>query len=140
MTLDEMDYFDRRSYELYNPEYAKHTVEVRKYPGVCKYLAKLDDGRVILFNTGGDNRVRFMPEDPMRMTDEEIDTEFGIRLQEMMKWRGWMSQAELSERTGIPQSRISEYINGRRTPNFRNLDRIAKALDCSVDFFRYTGF
>jgi transcriptional regulator with XRE-family HTH domain len=48
-----------------------------------------------------------------------------------------ISQCELSERTGITQPSISDYMNGKKLPSFYTVDKIAKALGCSVDAFRY---
>jgi transcriptional regulator with XRE-family HTH domain len=52
--------------------------------------------------------------------------------------RQGVSQLELSELTGIPQSTISNYLTGKFLPGFYNMDKIAKALKCSIDEFRYT--
>ena len=54
----------------------------------------------------------------------------------MMYIKG-ITQSELSNCTDIPQYLISDYIRGKRTPSFYNVDKIAKALDCSVDELRY---
>lgn len=40
---------------------------------------------------------------------------------------GW-TQAELAERTGVPQSKISEYERGVRTPSVETLKRLSDAI------------
>lgn len=43
-----------------------------------------------------------------------------------------LTQVELSERSGIPQARISELEHGTRMPNLVTILRLAVALDCKV--------
>ena len=44
-----------------------------------------------------------------------------------------LTQDQLSEATGIPQSVLSQYENGRRVPGMRNAGRIAAALHATLD-------
>lgn len=57
-------------------------------------------------------------------------TELKDRLVEAMDIRG-MSSTELVEKTGIPNTTISYYRNGKTVPRADNLYRIAQALDVS---------
>jgi transcriptional regulator with XRE-family HTH domain len=43
-----------------------------------------------------------------------------------------VTQVELAERSGLPQSHISEIENGVMLPNLATLFRIAAALPCKV--------
>ena len=45
-----------------------------------------------------------------------------------------MSQAELAERAGLQASAISHFENGRRSPSFDNLKKLADALSVSIDY------
>ena len=45
-----------------------------------------------------------------------------------------ISQIELSERTGIGKSSISQYISGKNIPKETTKKKIAKALGCTVEF------
>lgn len=63
---------------------------------------------------------------------ERIKRTFGFRLQRQMTLRG-MTQADLSDATGISQPTISNYINHRQSPDIVKLTLIARALRCSVD-------
>jgi transcriptional regulator with XRE-family HTH domain len=49
-----------------------------------------------------------------------------------------VNQQYLSDATGITAVTLSNYMRGKVTPNFYNVDKIAKALDCSIEEFRYT--
>lgn len=53
----------------------------------------------------------------------------GDRVRELRQKRG-MTQVDLGERLGIPQSRISEIEKGSRVPNLETILRLALALEC----------
>lgn len=44
-----------------------------------------------------------------------------------------MTQKELSEKTGIPQSRISDFESGKRNMNSDNIDKMLAALEVSFN-------
>lgn len=98
-------------------------------------VVTLQDGSKWLFD-GFTNSIRGLPVNSMELTDEEIAREFRFRFNSMMERHG-MTQERLSGMTGIAQCTLSNYSRGTRVPNIINLDKIAKALDCSVDDFRY---
>ena len=54
----------------------------------------------------------------------------------MARKRAGLTQAELSEKTGISQSDISRLENGSRNPTIALLNRIANALNatCRIEF------
>lgn len=97
-------------------------------------LVKLDGGEQYIFNEEKYS-LRRLP-DPDHMTDEEYLRELGNTLERIMYHEG-VSQVELADMTGIAQATISRYISGRSNPSYRNLDKIAKALGCSMDVFRF---
>lgn len=82
--------------------------------------------------------LRTLPSDSNCLTEEECRKEFGRRLQRLMRNRG-VTQTELAEMVGTSQARISNYISGRVTPSFYMVDKIAKALGCSIEKLRYVG-
>lgn len=96
---------------------------------------RLEDGSIFLYDDM-EGSIRKLPSDSASLTKEECDREFGERLMKMMR-RKSITQAELSERTGLSQAQVSNYINGRTTPSFYIADKIAKALGCSTEYFRY---
>ena len=55
---------------------------------------------------------------------------FSQRLLHMMTIRG-VTQKELSERTGIGKSSISQYLAGKNIPGNRYMDKICDVLDCN---------
>lgn len=106
------------------------------YEGSCNELIVITcSGEHISYNTLNDT-FRRLPSDPDNITAEECAKEFGERLYNKMYQEG-VTQEILSERTGIHQVTISGYITGKHSPTFYNVDKIAKALGCSVDEFRY---
>jgi transcriptional regulator with XRE-family HTH domain len=56
---------------------------------------------------------------------------FGSRIRELRQKRG-LTQIDMSERLGLPQSRISEIERGARVPNLVTILRLAIALECKV--------
>jgi transcriptional regulator with XRE-family HTH domain len=55
----------------------------------------------------------------------------GERVREFRQKRG-LTQVDLGERLGLPQSRVSEIEKGSRVPNLETILRLALALDCKV--------
>lgn len=57
-----------------------------------------------------------------------------VRVKELREMKGW-SQAELSRRSGVPQSTISR-LEARGTPSvdLGNLEKLAKALGCDPGY------
>lgn len=55
----------------------------------------------------------------------------GERVRELRQKRG-LTQVDLGERLGLPQSRVSEIEKGSRVPNLETILRLALALDCKV--------
>ena len=108
-----------------------------KYTGndFGELIVKLEDGSYISYDTY-EHTIRNLPRDDKNMSENECRREFSIRLYKTMIRKG-MAQNELSERTGISEVTISKYMNGKATPSFYNVDKIAKALNCSVEDLRY---
>ena len=61
-----------------------------------------------------------------RQTAAEL---FGARVRELRKKHG-LTQVDIAERLGIPQSRVSEIEGGTRAPTLVTLLRLATALEC----------
>lgn len=99
-------------------------------------IVETEEGYTVLYNDQ-DGSIRSLPKDSNCMTEEECRREFKYNLKKQLALKE-MSQLELSEITGIPQPVLSNYMNGKNSPGLYNLDKIAKALNCSVDDFRYT--
>lgn len=47
---------------------------------------------------------------------------------------GYKTQKWLAEATELTEATICRYVKGERTPNAKNLEKIAKALNVSVDY------
>lgn len=121
-------------YQTHFPLLAEKTIKSKDI-GNGMLLVELDDGRKYSFDMY-DKYLRDIPQDPNDMTEEECRRELGFRLEKIMRLKG-ITQCDLSEMTGIGQVSISNYITGKTSPGFYNLDKIAKTLGCSIDEFRY---
>ena len=131
-----MDYRERLYYEfsLYFPGIAEVVVDYYNI-GRDELIVKTEDGEVFSYNDI-DRFLRILPADTNSLSEDECRREFAIRLKRMMHIKG-MTQTKLASATNIQQHLISDYIRGKRTPSFFNVDKIAKALDCSIDELRY---
>lgn len=118
------------NFKLYYPNLAEKVVKYKETDKL-EMIIELDDGSTVIFDDINDT-IRYLPTDREEMTDEDYDREFGIRLRRLML-RSEMNQPALSSKTGITQSTLSTYINGKASPTIRKAIKIAKALDCSVD-------
>lgn len=105
-----------------------------EYSGYFEIVVTVEDGTRYLYNDL-DEAIRRLP-DRDTMTEEECLREFGYRLSNIMRCKGF-TQEILSEMTGISQARISNYIRGKVSPGFYIIDKIARALNCPVDDLRY---
>lgn len=103
--------------------------------GPLDLFIELDNGERYIYDDEWQS-IRQLPDSPMALSEQQFKREFGVRLRKIMV-RNNVSQLELSERTGIDNSIISRYVAGKVVPNFYTIDKIAKALDCSADEFRY---
>ena len=121
-------------FSLYFPGVADITLDYYTI-GLYELVVRTEEGEIFSYNDI-DRTLRILPSDPDSLDEDEFRTEFSIRLKRMMYIKG-ITQSELSNYTDIPQYLISDYIRGKRTPSFYNVDKIAKALDCSVDELRY---
>ena len=57
---------------------------------------------------------------------------FGDLLKAILKENG-IKQFQLAELTGLPRSRISEYVTGRRKPSFESFAKILYVLDLKLE-------
>lgn len=55
-----------------------------------------------------------------------------LRIKTLRKAHG-LSQTKLAGMVGVTQTCISDLENGKETPRFSILIRLAKALDCTLD-------
>ena len=59
-----------------------------------------------------------------------MEENFNIRLQKAMNMRN-IKAIELSEKTGIPKSSLSDYIKGKYEAKQKGIYKLARALDVS---------
>lgn len=122
------------SYKLYFPSFYYDTIDVQQADAWTLFILLEDGSRYLYYYD--DHTIRRLPRNPDKLTEEECRKEFSRRMSRVMLYKG-ITQQILSDRTGIPQSRISDYMTGKRSPSFYNVDKIAKALGCSMDKLRY---
>jgi DNA-binding Xre family transcriptional regulator len=119
----------------YYPGIMKDAVECHE-DGCMGLIIRLADGEVIQYDAL-EHTIRTLPPNSDALSEIECRREFAMRLRRIMYLKG-VNQQYLSEATGITAVTLSNYMRGKVTPNFYNVDKIAKALDCSIEEFRYT--
>ena len=124
-------YENLKRYFPYIAEDAAKCHQVNMYEMVIDLI----DGSSILYDDL-EKTIRVLPNDSDDMSEEECRKEFGYRLRRVMYIKR-VNQTELSQKTGIPQALLSRYMTGKTSPSFYNVDRICKALGCSIDDLRY---
>ncbi len=67
------------------------------------------------------------------MQDSEIRKEFGDRIKQLRKQKGWI-QKELANRVGVSYQQLNKYEGGTNTPPMDKLIGLASALEVSLDY------
>lgn len=123
------------SFKLYFPTSANNTYSYSTTSDPYELVVTLNDGSKFLYDDFS-NSIRNLPIDSDNMNEDEFKREFGFRLKKIMNRRN-ITQEELSEMTGISRIMISHYFNQKCLPSFYNVDKIAKALGCSINELTY---
>lgn len=123
------------NFKLYFPSVASRMTSYKRLDDF-EIAVQCDDGSTVIFDDM-ERSIRPLPPKGESWTEELWQREFGRRLRKRMMHKG-MTQAELANKIGTSQVMISNYINGRCTPGLYIADKIANALDCSIDDLRYT--
>ena len=123
-----------RNFTLYFPMTAEKTVECKTANKIV-LTAKLSDGSSVIYDDTN-HSIRTLPQDSRNMSEGEFKRELSYRLRSLMRYRG-VTQWGLSKMTGISNVLLSNYVNGKTIPSAYKLDKIAKALDCSMDDLTY---
>lgn len=118
--------------ELYFPYIYSDMKECRGI-GYHEWLIELFDGERIIYDDF-EKTIRNIHGDDI--DEQTCRNEFGIRMRKIM-WSKGILQEDLAEMTGIQRTQLSNYMNGKNSPSYYNAGKIAKALDCSLDDFRY---
>lgn len=121
--------------ELYFPYIAKHAISYELDVFNTCLIVKLENGETFLYDDVN-RSIGPMITDETDISERTCRTEFGRRLDRMLLLKG-MTQLDLSEATGIAPATINRYINSNVTPTYFTVVKIAKALGCSTDDFRY---
>jgi DNA-binding Xre family transcriptional regulator len=122
------------NFERFFPSIARLALNCRQID-LSSIMVDLEDGDRVMYDDV-EKTIRTLPKDPNSLSKDQCSYEFGLRLRRVMTMKG-ITQEELAERTGLTQTMISLYINGKNNPSFYAVDKIAKALGCSLDDLRY---
>lgn len=104
------------------------------YPsGELEITVKTKDGKIVAYDFVDKHLTYIYDVDNKRTYSDEQSwrDEFSYKLSEKMRIR-CVGRDWLSDKTGISIMSISKYLNGKATPSAYNLERIARALRCTV--------
>ena len=109
------------------------------YPsGYSELTITMSDGMMYVYNLIGNSITPIRNKDGVEDSRDEISRDegawrknFSKRLVIKMKKKG-ISQDRLSRLSGISTVTLSKYMNGLASPSGYNLERLSRALGCSV--------
>lgn len=116
------------------PQYAERTINW--FPsGQMEITVRLDDRTFWVFDMIGPTlkplgNKELNPESENSISEEEYRIRFSRNLRVKMLHSA-MSQEVLAKLSGISHVTICKYVNAKATPSMYNLERIARALQCS---------
>lgn len=119
-------------FKLYYPSFVENAERIEQESD-SELMAYQKDGSKVQYDQVN-NSYKYFPVgyNSDDRSDEVAMRSFGYRLRREMSMRGF-NQADLAEQTGVSQSTISNYILGKQSPTLISINRIAKALGCSVN-------
>lgn len=119
---------------LYFPDLLGKVIHAREY---VQFMLLLETNTKYDYFYNITNNVLIpIPKDDKNLDKESFRRIFGVLLRRALECSG-LTQEELSEKTGIPQPNISDYLYGKHFPSFYQIDKMAKAMNCSVEDLRY---
>ena len=121
-----------KNYLLYFPFQGEHIIEW--WPsGNYQITIQFDNGELFFYNnlTGYSGPVKRFDE-VSEITLGEWKMRFAQRFMRALEEHN-LTQRMLSERTGITESNLSLYSNGRAVPSAMTISKLAKAIGCSAD-------
>ena len=128
-----MDEYMHQVY-LYFPDLLGEVVHAREY---VEFMLLLETNTKYNYFYNITNNVLIpIPKDDKNLDKDSFRRIFGVLLRRALECSG-LTQEELSEKTGIPQPNISDYLYGKHFPSFYQIDKMAKAMNCSVEDLRY---
>lgn len=116
------------------PQYAERTINW--FPsGQMEITVRLDDRTFWVFDMIGPTLKPLGNRDLNPEAEDDIsEEEYRIRLSKNLRIKMHhtaVSQDVLARRSGISTVMINRYVNAKATPSMYNLERIARALQCS---------
>lgn len=123
-----------KSFRLHFPRLSESAYEYYQ-DGPHTLVVRCKNGKAYWFDELN-HSIRVLPNSSEDLDKDEFAIEFSKRVGKMLEARS-MSQSDLAEKMNLGRSQLSRYLNGRSMPSFYMADRIAKALNCSLDELRY---
>lgn len=122
-----------KNFELYFPATFSKTISYKIVDELV--YAELNDGTIVRYDDLR-NSIKTVKRIDMDLTEQQSRIELSRRIYNRMRRMG-MTQYELAAMTGLSEVTISKYMNGKTSPTYFSLSKIAKALKCTLDDLVY---
>lgn len=124
-----VDTYDKETFAFYYPDLVD---EVEEWVDVGTLEKKLifRDGRVMYYNVCN-NRLYKKESLSPNLPEEEYRKIFANRLRNRMEAKA-MNEKFLSEKSGVSQSSVNGYLQGKRLPTIQTAFKLAEALSCDL--------
>lgn len=119
------------NFKLYYPNKNVEVID-QIYVGDGETVFTLSDGNKVLFDELTCGFMRIRPNETGELLDEDWRKEFKRRLRKKILFSR-KSQKDIAEAIGISTNTMSNYVNGRRIPDARIIDRLARVLNCTAN-------
>ena len=96
-------------------------------------ILKDREGQLWIYDAIDYSIVPYFIRDDLDLEEAEWRERFSARLRHKMRKVG-ITRNDLSDMTGISTVTLSKYLNGVSTPSIYKLDKIARALNCSLRY------
>lgn len=96
-------------------------------------IMKDREGQLWLYDTIDYSVVPYFIRDDLDLEETEWRERFSTRLRHKLRKVG-ITRNDLSDMTGISTVTLSAYLNAKSTPSVYNLDKIVRALNCSLRY------
>lgn len=124
-------------YKRERPFAVRHIVGCRPGRDNMEIVVEWDDGSRDIFDSVFKTTRTIRPDTDIdnlpTLSETRWRIEFGRRLYRVMCACG-MKQWELAKLSGTSEQTISKYVNGESTPSAYAVYRLAKALECTIDY------
>ena len=123
---------------MYNDFMRQHNALARNIIEWCpltetELILKDREGQLWVYDIIDGGVTPYFIREDLDLDEDKWRDRFSRRLRHKLRGVG-ITRNDLSDMTGISTVTLSKYLNGITTPSTYNLDKIARALNCSIRY------